>query len=180
VILTPPPITPSEPPAVPDDPPADPATFITVPPGFAPAPALSRPTVDVTPKPVIRAADDDLDATRAAAPRRVAARWALRLADGDIHPIAGSVVLGREPDIAAAPGASGTLRIDDPARSVSKSHAVIETDGDRLWVRDLSSTNGVVVVLDDGSELVVGPARTALEPECDLELGSYVIRVVRE
>ena len=87
-------------------------------------------------------------------------------------------MIGRQPDVATAPGATETLAIDDPDGLVSKSHAVLELDGARLSVRDLGSTNGVVALGADGDEFTVTSASsTALDDGYEIELGSYVIRI---
>ena len=57
------------------------------------------------------------------------------------------------------------IQID--ARSVSREHCCIEADGDEMYVRDLGSSAGTVyngtpvdrLRLQDGMEIVVGPAR---------------------
>jgi pSer/pThr/pTyr-binding forkhead associated (FHA) protein len=92
--------------------------------------------------------------------------------------VSATTVIGRQPDAAAAPGATATLAIDDPDGLVSKSHAVLELDGGRLAVRDLDSTNGVVALAADGTESEVSSdSATALDDGFEIELGSFVIRI---
>ena len=100
--------------------------------------------------------------------------------DGTTHVLAGTTVLGRQPDAAATPGATAILEIHDPDGLVSKSHAVLEIDQGRLAVRDLGSTNGVVALRADGSETEVSTTiPIPLDDGSEIELGSYVIRIER-
>ncbi len=70
------------------------------------------------------------------------------------------------------------LEIDDPDGLVSKSHAVLELESGRLAVRDLGSTNGVMVLAVDGTETKVSTeVATALDDGFEIELGSFVIRI---
>lgn len=118
------------------------------------------------------------DRTTVAPPRKPRGAWRLVLPDGSAHPVAGTTVIGRQPDAAAAPGATATLAIDDPDGLVSKSHAVIELNAGRLGVRDLGSTNGVVVLAADGTETEVSSEwGTPLDAGFEIELGSFVIRI---
>ena len=133
------------------------------------------------PQPVVADPLDALDdRTRVAAPRRPRGSWRLLLPDGTSHPVAGTTVIGRQPEAAAYPGATATLAINDPDGLVSKSHALLELDAGRLAVRDLHSTNGVVALLADGTEMVVSSdASTSLDDGFEMELGSFVIRIER-
>ena len=74
-------------------------------------------------------------------------------------------VVGRDPDnISAYPGAE-RVALDDPTRSVSKTHAAIFPLLDGVWVTDLYSTNGTRVEYRDGRtvEAVPDKALSALE-----------------
>jgi hypothetical protein len=125
--------------------------------------------------------NDELDdRTRVAPLRQPRVAWHLVLPDGTTHPLTGTTVIGRQPDVAAAPGATATLSIDDPDGLVSKSHAVLALDSGHLAVRDLGSTNGVIALAPDGSEVEVGTdTATPLDDGFELELGGFVIRVAK-
>ena len=70
--------------------------------------------------------------------------------------------------------------IDDPARSLSKTHALLELDAGSLWVHDLNSTNGVVVAAPGSDPIIVqSGVRAVLTPDAEVRLGSYVMRVQR-
>jgi hypothetical protein len=49
------------------------------------------------------------------------------------------------------------LAVDDPGRSISKTHLHLLTDGAGIWVTDRNSTNGSAVTTPDGH-------RTPLQP----------------
>ncbi len=149
---------------------------MTAPPVVAP---VVPPVVTVSARlPAPAAEPADVDATRMAAPRRTTA-WSLVLPDGATHPIATSAVVGRAPD-AAAHGAAAAISVGAEQKSVSKSHALLETTATGLRVRDLGSVNGVVVAHVDGRE---SEATTAIWVELadgdELELGEVVIVIRR-
>lgn len=107
------------------------------------------------------------------------ATWTLSRPDGATTTVAAALLLGRNP--ARVPGWEGAdlLAIDDPAHSVSKTHAAFQVDGEGLWVHDLDSTNGVwVVVGDDATEVIPGQ-RVAVPPGAVVELGEFALRVAR-
>ena len=91
------------------------------------------------------------------------------------------VVVGRDPV------ASGVLHADarpvavvDPARSVSKTHAVIDARAGVVTVIDLHSTNGVRVQPPSGAIFELAPgAPTVVVPGSTLYLGELGLRVDR-
>jgi len=86
-------------------------------------------------------------------------------------------VLGRDPQPAATPGAR-PVAVDDPARTVSKTHAYAEPIAEGLRVTDLRSTNGVRVEGPDGAvrELAQGEP-TLVAVGSALYLGEFGLRV---
>lgn len=116
--------------------------------------------VPETPAPVpaaVPADDDDLEATvvvqRSRGPRRV-----LALDDGRTFALsATSIVIGRNPE--GEPGEQ-RLAIPDKTRTLSKTHARLVVQGDEWRLTDLHSTNGVVVVADDGAETLLDPGES--------------------
>jgi hypothetical protein len=104
--------------------------------------------------------------------------WTLNLADGSAVPVARAVFIGRNP--ARTPDRPGAdlLPIDDPARSLSKTHALLELETGALFVHDLGSTNGIAVAEPGAEPVAVEPGvRWAVPAGSELRLGSYVIRV---
>jgi hypothetical protein len=144
---------------------AEPIVFFPAAPGAAAAPPAPVDTiipVDVEPP----------------ARRRAAPAWRLHVPGHD-EPVLveGALFLGRNPAVPAGE-TGGTLAVDDPAKSVSKTHAVVEADAEGLWVRDLDSTNGVWVVPAGAEAVQVAPGqRTAVPHGAEVELGDFVIRV---
>lgn len=129
-----------------------------------PATAEVTSTPAPTPAPV-----DEVDQTivvrpdpdRVTAGRSTSATLQVVLEDGARHPISEPTVFGRNPRRQPTLAASQLVTLDDPARSLSASHLVIGPEGARLWVEDLASTNGTVVVKADGTSTVLIPDQRA-------------------
>lgn len=116
---------------------------------------------------------------RTGAPTPAVAAWRLSLADGQVITLTGALVLGRAP--APVTRCQATLvSVIDPARSVSKSHALVELVDGAVWVTDLYSTNGVSLVDPHGERLPLDPGlRTALTSPHRLWLGEFTVDVAR-
>lgn len=166
--------------STPSTPPPPPAAPTYAPPAYAPppapltqapappAPAVVPPVAPPTPPPAAAP-------VAAAAP---AARWSLALENGLTVPVTGAVYLGRNPSAGAEHPSAATLTIDDPRKSISKTHALLVVDGGAAWLTDLHSTNGCAVLGDDGSELVLTPGVALAVPAgSTIELGEYAIRL---
>ncbi len=139
------------------------AETVEEPPGLAPELELTRPAPprpDVVPE-----------------PRRGGARG-LRVAldDGRTLTVERVALLGRNPS--PGPGVQ-VVRVTDPERSVSKTHLELAADARGAWVTDRGSTNGTVVTLPDGAQVVCRvdhPVR--LRPGCVVAFGDRSLRVV--
>jgi hypothetical protein len=125
------------------------------------------------------ATEQDLGETRVSVSRHAAPAWRLVLPGGEAAvTVDGPLFLGRNPTAAKDQAGARVLPISDPAKSISKTHAVLELDGGQLWVRDLDSTNGVWVVPAGGEPIAVAPGTRVVVPAgADLELGDFVIQV---
>jgi len=157
-----------------------------------PPPVPAQPTVSLTvpvlPLPVARVVavptravelDEDFDETIISPRRR--ANWYLVAPDGTRHPIRSGTVIGRAPTQPANRAAAEVLPLADVTKSLSKTHAYLEPNGESLTIEDLASTNGVIVRLKDGGETEAMPGdRLPLEPGTVVELGDYFLTVVRE
>jgi hypothetical protein len=97
----------------------------------------------------------------------------LQIAAGDRRFVAelyDGAAIGRSPENA--------ISIDEP--TVSARHAVFETDGERIYIRDLGSTNGVVIngakvqqaVISDGDEIEIGTAVCVVRATADAAVGA--------
>ena len=160
--------------------PTVPAAPTVVPPVAAPAasaPAVSIPAVSIPAfVPTLLGSPPRTPPTGAAGPP-VALLWQLTLADGQVIPVTGSIVLGRDPAPVTRRAAT-MVSVIDPAKSVSKSHALVELVAGELWVTDLHSTNGVSSCDADGRRTPLDPGvRTAVTAGVSLSLGEFAVRV---
>jgi uncharacterized RDD family membrane protein YckC len=144
--------------------PAGPAAASGAAPAAA-APARTVPAaapVQTVPEPRVQQwhPDDDVDRTQvrpgSAAPAPVAV-LRIRLDDGRDFQLDRSVLVGRNPVGQAGEQQAQLLAVDDPGRSISKTHLHLLTDGAGVWVTDRNSTNGSAVTTPDGH-------RTPLQP----------------
>lgn len=140
-----------------------------------PIPVFTPPPA--TPVPADVPVEDDAGETRVSVSRHASTAWRLTI-PGTPQPVTvdAPLFLGRNPT-ATRPGAK-VLAIDDTAKSLSKTHALVEVDGGILYVTDLDSTNGVWVVPSGEDAIEVQPGeRTVVPAGADLELGDVVIQV---
>lgn len=115
-----------------------------------PAPA---PAAEVHP-------DDDLDRTQMRAGATYSPPVAvlrIKLDDGRDFQLDRNVLVGRNPVAQAGEQQAQLLAVDDPGRSISKTHLHLLTDGAGIWVTDGDSTNGSALTTPDGR-------RTPLQP----------------
>jgi pSer/pThr/pTyr-binding forkhead associated (FHA) protein len=131
----------------------------TVPSASAPAGAAAVPTLDA-PEPAVPELDPEVEMTRRAAPRPEAVAPVvdqpsttaeLALSDGRRVVVDGVALVGRNP---AAAVDVQLVRVVDPGRSVSKTHLQVAVSPSGVWVADRGSTNGTVVTLPDGGQVV--------------------------
>jgi hypothetical protein len=102
---------------------------------------------------------------------------ALALSDGRTVAVHGVALLGRNP---AGTGDEQLIRFVDPARSVSKTHLQLGVDDSGLWVADRGSTNGTLVTLADGQQIVCGADQRVRVPVgSTVSFGDCGLRVVR-
>ncbi|UUL75960.1 RDD family protein [Pseudarthrobacter sp. Fe7] len=98
-------------------------------------------------------ADDDVERTQVrpgtAGPAPVAV-LRIRLDDGRDFQLDRNVLVGRNPVGQAGEQHAQLLAVDDPGRSISKTHLHLLTDGAGIWVTDRQSTNGSAVTTPDG------------------------------
>lgn len=107
--------------------------------------------------------------------------WRLTLDDGQSIIVTEALVLGRDPAPVPSRPNARLVTVHDPARSVSKTHAVIELDGSTLAVSDLGSTNGVSITAPDGTVTDLDPGdREILDSGSRLILGEFGVTVDRD
>ncbi|MWB97595.1 FHA domain-containing protein, partial [Agromyces seonyuensis] len=120
--------------------------------------------------------EDALDEATIVVDRRPVRRFDLVLDDGTTRlELSGErVVLGRNP--AVPTDGSTAVAVPDDTRTLSKTHARLEFDGERWSVTDLDSTNGVIVVDETGVEQLLEAGTTAVVLE-RFVLGKVGLRI---
>ena len=106
------------------------------------------------------------------------AQWVLELIDGPLLAMPGTdVIVGRKPG--TIPGCVG-LAVDDPGRTLSKSHVRLTLEGERWVIEDLGSTNGTALLRteEDGSvaERVLSPGQPAYASDL-FRIGTLRVRL---
>ncbi|MGW8482232.1 RDD family protein [Microbacterium sp. NPDC055903] len=141
-----------------------------------PAPAAVQPAPPAA-QPASPASAGQPPLTRAAARQAApAARFGLRLDNGDSILISEPVVLGRNPD--AAEGARPIALADD-SRSLSKTHLLVRPAAGGLEVVDCRSTNGSGLIRD-GVEYALAAGTPVLTTDGDtIRIGDRTAAVVR-
>lgn len=119
------------------------------------------------------------DATADRGQRRAATgKTQLVFDDGQRVPLDGTVLLGRDPGPMDAHPAAALVRVDDPLRLLSKTHAAVSIDGDVVWVEDCHSTNGTTIRSAEGDEHpVVGRRRVERGEQVVLGERTFVVEV---
>jgi hypothetical protein len=159
------------------------------------APQRSGPDLDTRANPVVHQVGlsyglaPELELTRPAGPRHdlLAAPVApaavdrsvaeIELGDGRHVTIARTALVGRNP---ASDSDVQLVRVVDPARSVSKTHLQIGVEPSGVWVADRGSTNGTVVTLPDGAQVVCRvDQQVRLRVGSTVSFGDCSLRLVR-
>lgn len=115
----------------------------------------------VEPAPLIAAAPAPVEVvpSPAAAPasglRRAQAM--IRFDDGSVVRVPGLALVGRDPEAAAGESPDALVRLEDPQRLMSKTHAAFGQDAEGVWVGDRGSRNGTQL-LSPGGEVVDVPS----------------------
>jgi hypothetical protein len=165
--------TPSLPPTVPDVAKAhDPERYIAVPASVESAThRIERPAPDS--EPIVEPVVEETRVAPAAAPRK----WALAMPDGTRVSLDGPLLLGRDP--ASIPDRSDAqlLALSDRAKTVSKTHALLEPTPQGVRVRELHSTNGVAIDTTAGRELLPAGGEGVAPRGATIMLGSFAIGV---
>lgn len=137
--------------------PAVPPTFVT--PTFSAPPAIVVPAAAAPAQPPSHP-DDDVERTHirpgTAVPAPVAV-LRVRLDDGRDFQLDRSVLVGRNPVGQTGEQHAQLLAVDDPGRSISKTHLHLLSDGAGIWVTDRNSTNGSAVTTPDGRRDALAP-----------------------
>ncbi|WP_448810347.1 FHA domain-containing protein [Agromyces bauzanensis] len=148
-------------------------------PAFSPPPGLVPPSA--LPRAAGRPAPEDREKRiEAPTPNPVDGAWRLRGPGGLEVLLLRPVVLGRDPSPDPGRPDAAVIRLEDPARSVSKTHARIEVVDGRATITDLSSTNGTRVLTPDGEARELDPGRPVEAPSgSTVLLGELAVRLDR-
>lgn len=84
----------------------------------------------------------------------------LRFSDGRSVPLRGMTLVGRHPQPEPGETVTDLVALPDPARSVSKTHLLVGMDAKGLFVTDRHSTNGTLVTLPDGQQILCAAGQT--------------------
>jgi hypothetical protein len=121
--------------------------------------------------------DDDLDETIVA--RRNRTPWVLvGPARARIPLTSETVILGRRPARDPEFPDAQLISLDDDTRTISKTHARLELRGERWFITDLDSTNGVLFATLMGTEVAATPGE-ATEAGDRFLLGDAEVSLVR-
>ena len=92
----------------------------------------------------------------------------------------GTALIGRNPT--PRPGERAPeqiITVTDKAKSVSKTHLAIGVDVDGVWLHDRNSTNGTIVTLDDGQQILCAPEQQVRVPAgAAVAFGDYWLTVL--
>lgn len=89
-------------------------------------------------------------------------------------------VLGRAPEAHGEWAHAVAVPVQDPGRSVSKTHLGVVSTAQGLWIQDFGSTNGTTILLPDGTEMAVeGPEASLLPEGACIRMGERLILVER-
>jgi len=106
----------------------------------------------------------------------------LEFTDGRRLIVDRTVLIGRNPRVedSAADDSPAVFAVDSPKRDISRTHLRISTDGTRVLLEDLNSTNGTEVTTENGASFLLEPGEPALlEDGMVVSIGDHVaFRVV--
>lgn len=200
-VAAPVPSAPVAPPHVPPAPPtpvAQPATPAPQP--VAPAPAPAEPVAQPAPAaPAPAAAPPDppapvpaAPAASVAAPRPArapaappaqptapsSATWVLTLDTGESVTVAGDGIIGRRPRADEGETPAHVVEVEDPGRSLSRTHAAFGVAEGRFWVADRGSANGTFLRDAAGAWQRLEPGvRYPVAPGATVRLGERTFTV---
>lgn len=103
----------------------------------------------------------------------LATNWVLDIVGGPLIALPGKdLVVGRKPG--TIPGCV-PLRVEDQARTLSKSHVRLTLEGERWVVEDLGSTNGTALIIGE-DERVLAPGEPAYVTDV-FRMGTLRVRI---
>lgn len=136
----------------------------------------SPPAIE-TDAPVSPADEAMIDERTQVRPRHESSEhWVLSSVSGLQVQVRTSMVLGRDPEREEG---SVVVALDDPERSVSKTHARVTLESGDVFVEDLNSTNGTYVIRGGVEEQVLHGSPVQLHAGDRIALGDFELSVER-
>lgn len=108
----------------------------------------------------------------------VPAGFVLTLDTGESTAVLGPGVIGRAPRVSPDERCDHVVQVDDPGRSLSRTHARFGIDSTGFWISDAGSGNGTVLLVP-GRPTVVVPTdrRVTVPPGATVQIGSRTFTV---
>jgi pSer/pThr/pTyr-binding forkhead associated (FHA) protein len=106
--------------------------------------------------------------------------WSAVLDDGRQISVAGVVLLGRNPQPRPGEEDAQLIKVDDPGRTVSKSHLELGVNAGGMYVLDRGSTNGSTVTNANGLSKRCSPGDVVMVSEGNIvSFGDHWLEVRR-
>lgn len=106
-----------------------------------------------------------------------AAFYVLKLDDGEVFTVTGSGLIGRRPQTPPGEEYDHVVAVEDPGRSLSRTHARFGIDAQGFWIEDRGSANGTSVQTDAGWSACVPGRRCLVTPGSAVRLGDRTVVV---
>lgn len=157
----------------------------TQPPVAPQPPAPDEPPATATSAPDPEPTTTLTDSVTVAAPEQAVDHdlrgWLLRLPDGTGLLVDRLLLIGRSPDPVIGPVGARLVTLDDPARTVSRSHVIAgPAEHGELLLRNVSTVNALVVIGADGAEFKVEAGGSILLVEAArILVGAYPLLLER-
>lgn len=105
-------------------------------------------------------------------------RYVISVSDGNQYALTAPTLIGRNPNPTEQDGACNLVLVSDPQRTISKTHLLIATDRIGLYVEDRNSTNGTVVTLPDGQQVICAPQqKVRISAGTTVLCGQFAVRI---
>lgn len=169
---------PASPTAAVDQRPAEPLAPVPLPAPLAPEPAPQATPASQAPAPDAPApAQPEAPAKQPATASDPVLPTAVTLPDGQRLGLEAVLVFGRSPERGAAAYQGVPIRLDDPARAMSRVHLVLAPAAGAVIATDPGSANGTLLERDSTQYALVAGTPTALVPGDRLLLGDAVLLI---
>jgi hypothetical protein len=157
--------------------PAVPAATQAQPPAAAVQPAADAASVGIRPVVPARPAPETT-APRVVHHQAQPSPFLVTLDTGEVMSVTGPGLIGRAPRPAAGERCDHVVVVDDPERSVSRTHARFGIEDGTFWVSDAGSGNGTTLRLPGGRVVPVPADQRVLVPSgSTIQVGDRGVRI---